>query len=197
MTPMKNALLVVDVQNDFCPGGNLSVPGGDEIIPVLNRYLRVFQAAQLPIFVSRDWHPSVTKHFKAYGGMWPPHCVQGTKGAEFHPNLTLPKEAEVVSKGMDPDQDSYSAFQAYAANGTDLGALLRKQGVKRLFVGGLATDYCVKQSVLGAIREGLKAVILEDAVKGVDVALGDSEKALQEMTEAGAKKIHFQQLTLR
>ena len=194
---MKEALLVVDVQNDFCPGGNLAVPGGDEVIPVLNRYLQAFHSAQLPIFVSRDWHPSVTKHFKTYGGMWPLHCVQGTKGSEFHPNLRLPKEAEVVSKGMDPGKDSYSAFQAYAGNGADLGALLREQGVKRLFVGGLATDYCVKQSVLGAIREGLKAVILEDAVKGVDVALGDSEKALQEMTEAGAKKIHFQQLTLR
>ena len=194
---MKEALLVVDVQNDFCPGGSLALPEGDEVIPVLNRYLQAFQSAQLPIFVSRDWHPSVTKHFKAYGGAWPPHCVQGTKGAEFHPDLTLPKEAEVVSKGMDPDRDSYSAFQAYASNGTDFATLLRKQGVKRLFVGGLATDYCVKQSVLDAIREGFEAVILEDAVKGVEVAQGDSEKALQEMTKAGAKKIHFQQFTLR
>ena len=194
---MKAALLVVDVQNDFCSGGNLAVPDGDHVIPVLNRYLQAFQSAQLPIFVSRDWHPSVTKHFKAYGGVWPPHCVQGTKGAEFHSDLILPKETEVVSKGMDPNRDSYSAFQAYAGNGADLGDLLRKQGVKRLFVGGLATDYCVKQSVLDAIREGFEAVILEDAVKGVDMTPGDSEKALQEMAEAGAKKIHFQQLTFR
>ena len=193
----KDALLVVDVQNDFCPGGTLAVPEGDKVVPVLNRYIQKFASARLPIFASRDLHPLVTKHFKAYGGPWPPHCVQGTKGAEFHPALSLPKEAVIVSKGMDPEKESYSAFQAYASNGTEFSVLLRKRGIQRLFVGGLATDYCVRCSILDAIREGFETVILADAVRGVEVKVGDSEKALREMIQAGAKQIRLQHLDLR
>jgi len=193
----KDALLVVDVQNDFCPGGTLAVPEGDKVVPVLNRYIQKFASARLPIFASRDWHPPATKHFKAYGGLWPPHCIQGTKGAEFYPALSLPKEAEIVSKGMNPEKDSYSAFQAYAGDGTEFSTLLKTRGIKRLFVGGLATDYCVKWSVLDALREGFEAVILEDAVSGVEMKAGDSEEAFREMREAGAKQIRLQQLDLR
>ena len=191
----KEALLVVDVQNDFCPGGALAVPEGDKVVPILNRYIQAFQTVHLPVFASRDWHPSVTKHFKAYGGPWPPHCVQGTKGAEFHPALTL-EGTTILSKGMDPEKDSYSAFHGYTSDGTDFSTLLKRSGIRRLFVGGLATDYCVKHSVLDAMREGLEVTLLKDAVRGVELHPGDSEKALREMTEAGAQTIHFPQLHL-
>ncbi|MBI4436874.1 MAG: bifunctional nicotinamidase/pyrazinamidase [Candidatus Omnitrophica bacterium] len=191
------ALLLVDVQNDFCPGGALPVPEGDRIVPVLNRYIDKFHSTRLPIFASRDWHPPITKHFKAYGGNWPPHCVQGTRGAQFHPHLALPKDVEVVSKGMNPEKDSYSSFQAFTADGTDFSTLLKERGIQQLFVGGLATDYCVKQTVLDALREGFGVVLLEDAVRGVDLNSGDSEKALEEMRKSGARRIRFQQLTLR
>lgn len=193
----KEALLLVDVQNDFCPGGALAVPEGNKIIFILNRYIQAFQEVHLPIFASRDWHPSVTKHFKAYGGVWPPHCIQGTKGAEFHPALILPKETEIVSKGMDPSKDSYSAFQGYGPDGTVFATLLKRRGVRCLFIGGLATDYCVKYSVLDAIREGFEVTLLEDAICGVEVSPGDSEKARREMVQSGAKPISFQQLALR
>ena len=118
--PARDALVVVDLQNDFCPGGALGVRGGDAIVPVLNRYLERFGRAGAPVFLTRDWHPPVTRHFRAYGGVWPPHCVQGTRGAEFHPGLAPPAGAVVVSKGMDPEQDAYSAFQAEDRSGRPL-----------------------------------------------------------------------------
>ena len=191
-----DALLVVDVQNDFCSGGTLAVPEGDRVVPVLNQYIQKFKATDRPIFASRDWHPPVTKHFKAYGGLWPPHCVQETKGADFHPALSL-EGVEVVSKGMDPEKDSYSVFQAFTPDGTDFLALLKKREIQRLFVGGLATDYCVKCSVLDAVQEGFETFVLKDAIRGVEVHPGDSEKALAEMTQAGAKPIRLHELTLR
>ncbi len=184
--PSRDALVIVDVQNDFCPEGSLAVPAGDKVVPVLNRYIERFAALKAPIFASCDWHPAVTKHFKAYGGVWPPHCVQGTKGAEFHADLQLPCEAVIVSKGMDPDQDAYSAFQAEDPNGMPFAAALGEQGVQRLFVGGLTTDYCVKATVLDALREGFQVVVLEDAIRAVDLSLGDGAKALEEMKAAGA-----------
>src|SRR5262245_28172729 len=110
--PTRDALVIVDVQNDFCPDGALGVPGGDAVVPILNRYAERFAAAGAPVFVSRDWHPAETTHFKAHGGVWPSHCVQGTTGAAFHPELVLPAGAAVVSKGMDPREDAYSCFQA-------------------------------------------------------------------------------------
>jgi nicotinamidase/pyrazinamidase len=184
-----DALLIVDVQNDFCPGGSLPVPRGNEVVPVLNEYARRFHEAGLPVIASRDWHPPQTKHFQSGGGQWPPHCVQGTPGAEFHPNLRLPEGTIVVSKGMDPSQDSYTAFDAVTDDGRPLLQLLRNLGVRRLFVGGLATDYCVRASVLDALRHGFEVILLTDAVRGVDVTPGDSERALQEMRAAGAREM--------
>jgi len=184
-----SALVIVDVQNDFCPGGALPVPEGDTIVPILNKYIEKFQKAGLPIYASRDWHPEKTKHFKAFGGLWPPHCVQGTKGAEFHPDLKLPKETTILTKGEDPNEDSYSGFQGRDAAGVGLAGLLRQRGVERVFVGGLATDYCVKSTVLDGVREGFKVVLLADAMRGVDLQSGDSDRAIQEMLRAGAGTI--------
>ena len=186
MSNVAPALLIVDVQNDFCPGGALAVPEGDRVVPVLNRYIERCRAGQIPIIASRDWHPEKTSHFKAYGGIWPPHCIQHTKGAQFHPDLKLPKETIVISKGMDPDKDSYSAFQAFDSEGTPLAELLKKRRITHLFVGGLATDYCVRVSVLDALKEGLKVTVLEDAVRGVELQSGDSKKAFDEMVRSGA-----------
>jgi nicotinamidase/pyrazinamidase len=184
--PSRDALVIVDVQNDFCPGGTLAVPAGDEVVPVLNRYAERFAARGAPIFASRDWHPATTKHFKAWGGAWPPHCVQGTRGAELHPELRLPSGTELVSKGADPELDAYSCFQAETDAGLPFAAALGEVGVGRLFVGGLATDYCVKATVLDALKEGFEVVLLEDAVRAVDVNRGDGERALAEMKAAGA-----------
>jgi nicotinamidase/pyrazinamidase len=183
---VKSALLIVDVQNDFCPGGALAVAGGDQVVPLLNEYARRFVSRGLPVFASRDWHPARTKHFAAYGGAWPPHCVQGTPGADFHPDLRLPERAVIVTKGDDPNEDAYSAFQARDPNGIALPELLRREGVEHLFVGGLATDYCVRYSALDARGEGLKCTVLIDASRGVDVQPGDTERALAEMVDSGA-----------
>jgi nicotinamidase/pyrazinamidase len=190
MSPLtsKKALLVVDVQIDFCPGGALGVQEGHKIIPILNRYIEFFEKENLPIFVTRDWHPKISKHFRQFGGVWPEHCVERSPGAQFHPNLTLPKEAFVLSKGMDPENDSYSAFQATDSSGTLLPNLLKTLGVAEIYVGGLATDYCVKYSVLDALREGLKVFILTDAIAGVNRQPEDSSIALEEMVSSGAKE---------
>jgi nicotinamidase/pyrazinamidase len=187
--PRHDALVLVDVQNDFCPGGSLAVPEGDRVVPVLNRYIARFREAGAPIFATRDWHPPKTRHFQAYGGAWPPHCVQGTPGAEFHPALEVPKDAVVVSKGMDPEQDAYSGFQAEDERGVAFGTLLQARGVRRLYVGGLATDYCVKATVLDARRAGFEVRVLADAVRAVDVQPGDGARALAEMQEAGAQLV--------
>lgn len=186
MTDSPKALLIVDVQNDFCAGGALAAPEGDSVVPPLNRYIAQAVEAGMPVYASRDWHPQVTKHFKAYGGPWPPHCVQGTRGAEFHPDLKLPPRTIVVTAGDDPASDGYSAFEGRTAGGKSLADDLRARGVTSLYVGGIATDYCVKQSVLDARREGFEVRVLADAVTGIDVQPGDSEKALSEMVEAGA-----------
>lgn len=192
--PARDALVIVDVQNDFCPGGALGVPGGDAVVPVLNRYAERFAAAGAPVFASRDWHPAKTSHFKAYGGVWPPHCVQGTPGAEFHPQLVLPPGAAVVSKGMDPSEDAYSCFQAETDDGMPFLATLGELGVGRVFVGGLATDYCVKSTVVDGVREGFEMVVLADAIAAVDLTPGDGAKALDEMRAAGALLIRFEEL---
>ena len=181
-----SALIIVDVQNDFCPGGSLPVPEGDRVVPVLNRYIGLFIASGLPIFASRDWHPEKTSHFKDYGGVWPVHCVQQTSGAAFHPELRLPPEAVVLSKGMDPTKDDYSAFQAVDKYGRPLPAILKEMEVAHIYVGGLATDYCVKATVLEGLKAGLTVSLLDDASRGVDLQPGDSEKAVMEMQDAGA-----------
>ena len=181
----KPALLVVDVQNDFCPGGALGVPDGDRIVPRVNRAIHLFERRGLPVLATRDWHPPTTKHFKEFGGAWPPHCIQGTKGARFHPDLRLPKGVVILSKGMDPEQDSYSGFQAYNGQGRDLESVVRDLGVDEIFICGLATDYCVRATALDATRRGIRVRVLGDAIKGVDVKPGDSEAAVRELRAAG------------
>lgn len=183
----ESALLIVDVQNDFCIGGALAVPAGHTVIETINDYLRHFASRGGRIIASRDWHPPVTRHFQAYGGVWPVHCVSGTRGAEFHPDLRLPPEVLIVSKGEDPNEDSYSAFQAKLPDGRRLEEALRAEHIERLYIGGLATDYCVLQTVLDALRQGHPATVLLDASRGVNVQPGDAEKALAEMVSAGAE----------
>jgi nicotinamidase-related amidase len=185
----KTALIVVDVQNDFCPGGALPVSAGDSVVPVLNRYIDLFWRSNAPIFATRDWHPENHLSFKERGGPWPPHCVQGTKGAAFHPHLSLPKNVTIISKGTDPDREAYSGFQ-----GTDLTDRLKQQKVGRVFVGGLATDYCVKNTVLDSLKAGFETVLLEDASRGVEVQPGDSERAIDEIKKAGASVTTLRQI---
>jgi nicotinamidase/pyrazinamidase len=180
----KRALIVVDVQNDFCPGGALAVPHGDEVVAPLNRLIGEFLERGDVVVKSRDWHPLKTKHFKQYGGTWPVHCVQGTRGAEFHSDLLDDPRIAVVSKGMG-DEDSYSAF-----DGTDLAAVLRDHGVEEVWVGGLATDYCVKNTALDAAREGFKVKAVADAMRPVEVQAGDGERAIEEMRRGGAEIIY-------
>lgn len=185
----KKALLVVDIQNDFCPGGALGVREGDEIIPGINKYLKLFSQHKLPIFASRDWHPKKTTHFKKYGGVWPVHCIQNTKGAEFHPKLKLAKEAILLYKGMNPQEDSYSVFQAEDANGMSFLNLLKILGIEEIYIGGLATDYCVRFTTSDAIKQGFKVKVLTDAIKGVNLKPDDSDNAIKEMKQAGTKFI--------
>ncbi len=170
-----DALLVVDFQNDFVPGGALPVAGGDEIAEPLGRLLDRFDL----VVATRDWHPPDHASFR---GAWPVHCVQGTPGAELHRSLDRAKVDLVVDKGQDPASEGYSAFQD-----TGLAELLRARGVDRLYVAGLATDYCVKHSVLDARREGFDVVVVEDAIRVVDVRPGDSARAVEEMRAAGAR----------
>jgi nicotinamidase/pyrazinamidase len=190
------ALIIVDVQNDFCPGGALAVPAGDAVVPVLNNYARRFAERGAPIFASRDWHPAVTRHFKDYGGIWPVHCVQGTPGAVFHPDLLLPEGTEVVSKGADPNEDAYSAFQATTARGEALADALRRGAVRHLYVGGLATDYCVKATVLDALDRGFRATLLVDAARGVNLQPHDAELAIEAMVRAGADVAALERLPM-
>jgi nicotinamidase/pyrazinamidase len=153
----------------------------------MNTYMERATAAGMPIYVSRDWHPAVTTHFAAYGGIWPPHCVQGTHGAEFHANLRVPATARLASKGMDPNDDGYSNIDAILPDGQRLLESLRAAGVTRVFVGGLATDYCVKATALDALKAGLAVVALLDACRAVDAQPGDGERAIAEMVAAGAR----------
>jgi nicotinamidase/pyrazinamidase len=181
MSEKKRALIVVDVQNDFCPGGALAVAQGDEVVAPLNKKMEEFLGRGEPVFKSRDWHPPKTKHFAEYGGTWPVHCVQNTKGAEFHPDLLDDIHIRVISNGMG-DADCYSAFDE-----TDLDLQLRRLGVDELWVGGLATDYCVKHTVLDALRKGYRVKALKDAMRAVNVNEGDGERAVEEMRAAGAE----------
>jgi nicotinamidase/pyrazinamidase len=180
-------LVVVDVQNDFCPGGALAVRNGDKVVPRLDRAIMAFADAGLPIFFTRDWHPRNHISFKDQGGVWPPHCIQGSSGARFHPDLVIPRGAVIISKGEEPRTEAYSGFQ-----GTDLESRLKKAGVVEIFLGGLATDYCVKESCLDALRAGFRVEVLRDCVKGVNVEPGDGTRALKAMQEAGAKLTNSQ-----
>jgi nicotinamidase/pyrazinamidase len=178
----KKALIVVDVQNDFCPGGSLAVANGDAVVPPLTKLINEFLEHGEPVFKTRDWHPASTKHFAAYGGTWPIHCVQNTPGAEFHPDLSDDPRITIISKGIDESADGYSGF-----DGTNLTQILREQGIEEVWVGGLATDYCVKHTVLDGLREGFAVKALAGAMLPVNVKPGDGEQAIAEMRAAGAE----------
>src|ERR1044072_278444 len=167
----RQRLIVVDGQNDFCPGGTLAVPHGDEVVAPLNKLIDEFLERGDPVYKSRDWHPRMTKHFAAYGGTWPVHCVQNTRGAQFHPALRDDPRIKVISKG-EGDAGGYSAFDE-----TDLATQLHKQNVEEVVVGGLATDYCVKNTVLDALKNGVKVKALENAMRAVEVQPGDVDAA--------------------
>jgi nicotinamidase/pyrazinamidase len=174
------ALIIVDVQNDFCPGGALAVPRGDEVVPVINRLLERHWLS----VATKDWHPADHCSFESRGGPWPPHCVQGTAGAELHPKLDATKIRLVITKGSHPDRDAYSGFQD-----TELAKILRGKGVNRVVVCGIATDYCVRATAHDALQEGFEVLVLEDAIRGVEVQPGDSQRALDELRQAGATVI--------
>lgn len=184
-----DGLVIVDVQNDFLPGGSLAVPRGDEVIPVLNDCLRRAGSRHLPVFATRDWHPVNHCSFRSQGGPWPAHCVAGSAGAEFAPALDLPPDVIVISKGTAADREAYSGFA-----GTDLESRLRIASVRRLFIGGLATDYCVLNTVKDALRLGFAVLLLSDAIRPVNVRPDDSAKAIAEMIELGALPVELHQL---
>jgi nicotinamidase/pyrazinamidase len=182
------ALLIVDVQNDFCTGGALAVPGSARVVAALNRYVADAEAHGMPIYASRDWHPRDTSHFKPLG-VWPVHCVQDSEGARFHPELLLPPGTTVISKGADATHHGYSAFDGRTPDGTPFLEDLRRRGVTHLYVGGLATDYCVKHSAIDAASHGMRVTVLEDAISGVDLQPGDSTRAIAEMRDKGAEVV--------
>lgn len=185
-----DALIVVDVQNDFLPGGSLAVPDGDGVVAPLNTLIETFEARGLPIFATRDWHPQNHCSFHARGGPWPPHCIAETPGAQFAAGLRLPASAIIVSKATTPDKDAYSGF-----GDTELDVLLRKADVQRLFIGGLATDYCVLNTVRDALSLGYEVMLVSDAVRAVDVEPGDGERAIDEMRELGAIPVESDQVS--
>lgn len=180
-----DALMVVDVQRDFLPGGSLAVPDGDKVVAPLNAYIAAFESQHLPIFMTRDWHPADHCSFKSAGGPWPPHCVRDTPGAQWADGLEVISDARIVSKATDAAIEAYSGF-----SGTSLLALLRQLDVHRLFIGGLATDYCVHDSVLDARSRGFDVVVLADAVRGINAEPGDETRAIREMLANGATLYH-------
>lgn len=180
-----DALVVVDVQRDFLPGGSLAVPGGNEVVAPLNAYIAAFEAKGLPIFMTRDWHPANHCSFHQAGGPWPAHCVRDTPGAQWAEGLNVVPSARIISKATEPAAEAYSGF-----SGTSLLTLLRELQVRRLFVGGLATDYCVHATVLDARSRGFDVVVLADAIRGVNAHPGDETRAIREMLETGATLFH-------
>lgn len=184
-----DALIVVDVQRDFLPGGSLAVPDGNQVVPVLNEYLRRFTAAGLPVIATRDWHPADHCSFTEQGGIWPPHCIRDSPGARFADDLGLPDDSIVVSKATGSSADAYSGF-----DGTGLADRLQDIGVERTFIGGLATDYCVLATVRDALTAGFEAFVLRDAVRAVDAEAGDGDRALDEMRRLGATLVEIADL---
>lgn len=184
-----DALLVVDVQCDFLPGGALGVKDGDAVVPVLNRYIARFVAHGLPVVFTRDWHPLEHCSFHAQGGPWPPHCVADTTGAAFAPGLMLPAHAEIVSKATTAIADAYSGFDQ-----TGLAERLRARGVRRVFIGGLATDYCVQATTRDGLAAGFGVFVLDDAIRAVEVQAGDGARAIAAMLAGGARLIAFDEL---
>jgi len=181
-----DALLVIDMQVDFLPGGALGVTDGHEVVAPINHLIALYREQGLPIFASRDWHPGDHCSFQDQGGPWPPHCMAGTRGAEFAAELALPDDAVVVSKADSAGADAYSAF-----NGTGLAAQLRERGVERVTVCGLATDYCVLNTVTDALEEGFDTIIVPEAMRAVDVEAGDGRRALDRMVARGAVPVRL------
>jgi nicotinamidase/pyrazinamidase len=185
-----DALIFVDVQNDFLPGGSLAVPAGNEIIPILNRYIALFHAYRLAIFATRDWHPPDHCSFIEQGGQWPPHCIEASPGAAFPASLEFPCDIHIISKGTTREKDAYSGFAD-----TSLNALLRSSGIRRVFIGGLATEYCVLNTVKDALQLGYATFILTDAVRAINSSSDDGLHALEEMEHLGAVPIHFEAIS--
>ncbi len=177
---MADALLIIDFQNDFCPGGALAVSGGDEIAAPIRRLVEGGDFET--VVATRDWHPADHASFEREGGPWPVHCVQGTPGAELHESLGDVHLDAVVDVGREREDQGYSGFEK-----SDLASILREHGVERVFVCGLATDYCVRASAIDACGEGFETTLVEDAVRAVDIEPGDGDRAIEEMREAGAR----------
>ena len=184
-----DALLVADIQNDFLPGGSLGITEGDEVVPVLLRYIAKFQAQGLPIFASREWHPPHHCSIQEQGGQWPVHCVMGSSGAQPPPRFSLPPSTQIIHKATCLDKDTYSAFE-----GTALETSLRTAGVRRLSVGGLATDYCVLNTVKDALARGFSVFLLVDAIRAVNLRPDDGRMAEEEMIRLGARPIRCENL---
>lgn len=180
----RKAFLIVDMQNDFCRGGALPVPGADELIPVINCYTHLFHEYGYTIFASRDWHQPTARHFKRQGGAWPQHCIQNTYGAAFHPQLLLPEETCIISKGTADNADGYSIFEGRDQYGGLFSEILVGRAIETVFVCGVATDYCVKQSVLALLFFGCSVCVLADAIKGWSPE--KETAALNTMKELGA-----------
>lgn len=174
-----DAVLVIDVQKDFCPGGALAIEDGDAVVSILNQWIETAFLKGVPIYLSRDWHPIKHPSFKVNGGPWPPHCIQDTDGARFHGDLKRPENADVVTKGTRYDIDQYSVFDR-----TGLKSRLELDGVKRIWVGGLTQDVCVLYSVLDAVKEGFKVYVIAAGTRPVDPEHG--RKAIEKMKNAGA-----------
>ena len=188
LTPA-DALLIADLQNDFLPGGALGISGGDEIIPVLLSYIRRFQSEGLPIFLTRDWHPVDHCSFRRQGGPWPVHCVAGSHGSLPPPSFQAPSSAVIIYKAIDAKQDAYSAFER-----TPLHRHLQALGVRRLFIGGLATDYCVLNTVKDARALGYEVCLLMDGIRAVNVHPHDGRQAEEHMLELGAVPVRLEVL---
>ena len=184
-----DALVVVDVQRDFLPAGALAVPHGDEVVPVINRYIALFHARGLPVIFTRDWHPANHCSFQQQGGPWPEHCVADTSGAAFAPNLLQPADSWVISKATEAQQDAYSGFQ-----GTGLAQRLQQRGCQRLYICVLATDYCVLETVKDALTGKFRVFLLQDAIRAVDVHADDGARAIRIMQVAGARILSYDDL---
>jgi nicotinamidase/pyrazinamidase len=185
-----SALVMVDIQNDFCPGGALAVAEGDRIVEVVNRLVPAFQL----IISTQDWHPADHISFKEQGGPWPPHCVQGTVGAELHAALDQAWISYYFRKASSPDKDAYSEFEGTDDEGRTLDEALKSNDIKRIYVVGLATDYCVKATVLDGLKHGYDVYVVTDAVRAVNVAPDDGQKAVEEMASAGAHLVTSDQI---
>lgn len=190
LTPA-DALIIVDLQNDFLPGGSLGVPQGDEVVAPIQQLIDLYQAHGLPVYASRDWHPEGHCSFTAQGGPWPVHCIAGSNGAAFSSAIPLEQFATIISKATTIEKDAYSAF-----NGTDLAAAMRARGIERVAVCGLATDYCVLNTARDALTEGFATLLVLDAIRAVNVHPGDGDRAIAEMQAAGAQPVHVDQVGL-